>query len=156
MLARLQLKLARVGVLLALLVIGPEAPSANAAEAPSANATGLTIASLRGSWQATLLWSGGGCGPSSGLLNFTFGLNGTTSTATLIGHSAGCGNSSTTQTFTVQSLRPNGSGTANLSCGRACGWQLIIQVDPTATIFNLVDVDPANPGNFVEGTAIKQ
>jgi hypothetical protein len=150
MLARLQLKLARVGVLsaLALAAIGPEAPSANAA--------GITIAQLKGSWQATLLWSGGGCGPSSGLLNFTFGLNGTTSTATLVGHSAGCGNSSTTQTFTVQSLRPNGSGTANLSCGRACGWQLIIQVDPTATIFNLVDVDPANPGNFVEGTAIKQ
>jgi AraC-like DNA-binding protein len=48
------------------------------------------------------------------------------------------------------------SGTANLSCGTGCGWELAIQVDPTATIFNFVDVDPANPGNFVEGTAIKQ
>jgi hypothetical protein len=29
-------------------------------------------------------------------------------------------------------------------------------VTPDLATFNLVDVDPANPGNFVIGTAIKQ
>jgi len=92
----------------------------------------------------------------TGLLNFTFGYNGTTSTATLTTHSAGCGNGTGTQTFTVQSLKPNGSGTANLTCGPGCGWEFNIQVAPSVAAFNLVDVDPANPGNFVEGTAIRQ
>jgi hypothetical protein len=151
MLARLQLKLARVGILSALALL----------VAPSANAEDITIAALKGSWQATLLWSGSGCGAMSGLLNFTFGTNGTTSTAILTTNSVRtrigtCGFSSSKQTFTVQTLKPNRSGTANLSCGTACGWQLNIQVAPDLATFNLVDVDPANPGNFVEGTAIKQ
>ena len=75
---RLQLKSELTGALsvlsAALLVIGPLAPSANAED--------ITIAQLKGSWQAALLWSSSGCGPA-GLLNFTFGTNGTTSTATL-------------------------------------------------------------------------
>ena len=146
MLAPLQLKLARVGVLSALAL----------SVAPSANAEVITMAALRGNWQATLLWSGSGCGAMTGQLNFTFGANGTTNAATLTTHSAGCGNGTSRQTFTVQSLKPNGSGTANLTCGTACGWQLNIQVTPDLATFNLVDVDPANPGNFVIGTAIKQ
>jgi hypothetical protein len=56
----------------------------------------------------------------------------------------------------IQTLKRDGSGTANLSCGVGCGWEFTIQVDRHGTIFNLVDVDPANPGNFVAGTAIRQ
>jgi hypothetical protein len=158
MLTRLQSKSAHKGLLsalsAALLAIGHTAPSANAAE-------NITIGELQGKWQATLLWSNSGCGPMSGLLNFTFGTNGTTSTATLTTNSgktsAGlCGPSTSTQSFTVQSLKPNGSGTAGLTCGEGCGWQFNIQVAPNVSIFNLVDVDPANPGNYVEGTAIRQ
>ena len=97
----------------------------------------------------------------SGLLNFTFGTNGTTSTATLTTNSGRtstgqCGPSTSTQSFTIQSLKPNGSGTAGLTCGAGCGWQFNIQVAPNLEMFNLVDVDSANPGNFVEGTAIRQ
>ena len=108
----LQSKSAHKGLLsalsAALLAIGLVAPSANAAE-------NITIGELQGKWQATLLWSNSGCGPMSGLLNFTFGTNGTTSTATLTTNSgktsAGlCGPSTSTQSFTVQSLKPNGSG----------------------------------------------
>jgi hypothetical protein len=152
MLIQLQSKSSRIRVLSVLpaaaLILGAEATSANAAE-------NITIAELQGKWQATLLWSASGCGAMSGLLNFTFGLNGTTSTASLTTNS-GCGAGTSTQSFTIQSLKPNGSGTAGLTCGAGCGWQFNIQVAPDVSIFNLVDVDPANPGNYVIGTAIRQ
>jgi hypothetical protein len=148
--ARLQLKSALTGfqsvLSAALLVIGTEVTAANAAE-------DITIAQLKGNWQAALLWSSSGCGAMSGLLNFTFGTNGTTSTATLATNS-GCGASTSTQSFTSDSLNPNGSGTAGLTCGSGCGWQFNIQVAPNLQIFNLVDV--INGSNYVEGTAIKQ
>ncbi len=154
MLTRLQSKSAHMGLLPALsavpLVIGLAAPSAKAAD--------ITIAQLMGSWQATLIWSGSACGPMTGLLNFTFGTNGTTSTATLVMHTSQCGDLSSTQSFTVETLKPNGSGTAHLTCsqGAGCGWEFNIQVGEGRRGFNLVDVDPTNPGNFVEGYAVEQ
>ena len=119
----------------------------------------VRVEDLAGPWQAALVFSNTGCGPASGLVNFTLDSTGTTNSATLTGHSGagpGCGDSTTTQTFTIQTLNPNGSGTANLSCGVGCGWEFNIQVDRNRTMFNLVDVDPANPGNFVAGTAVRQ
>jgi hypothetical protein len=119
----------------------------------------LKIEDLAGSWQAALVYSNTGCGPASGLVNFTLDSNGTTNTATLVFHThvAGpCMDSTSTQTFTVQTLNPDGSGTAGLTCGTGCGWQFNIQVDRQRSIFNLVDVDPQNPDNFVAGTAIRQ
>ena len=119
----------------------------------------IKISDLAGSWQAALVFSNTGCGPASGLVNFTLDSTGTTNSATLVGHSGfgpGCGDSTTTQTFTIQSLNPNGSGKAGLSCGSGCGWEFTIQVDRHREIFNLVDVEPTNPGNFVAGTAIRQ
>jgi hypothetical protein len=120
---------------------------------------GIQIADLAGTWQAALLWSNSGCGPASGLLTFTLPASGSTSSATLVGHAGagpGCGDQTTTQTFVIHSLNTNGSGKAGLTCGVACGWELTIQVDRSRNLFNLVDVDPANPNNFVEGTAIRQ
>jgi hypothetical protein len=114
------------------------------------------VGDLAGPWQATLLWSNSGCGPASGLLNFTLDKNGVASSATLASHTNGCGDSTTKQVFTIESLDSDGSGTANLTCGVGCGWNFVIQVSNNNKIFNLVDVDPANPGNFVEGLAISQ
>jgi len=114
------------------------------------------VARLAGSWQATLIWSGSGCGPMSGLLNFTLDSSGTTNTAVLTEHGACGDNILTGQTFTILSLNSNGSGTANLSCGPDCGWNLDIQVARRGQIFNIVDVSTANPGNYVEGSAIRQ
>jgi hypothetical protein len=71
-----------------------------------------------------------------------------------VGHSTGCGDSSTTQTLTVTSMNPNGSGKATLTCGPGCGWDFTIQVSPDRSMFNLVDVDPANPNNTPAGVAI--
>jgi hypothetical protein len=116
----------------------------------------LSVAHLEGPWQAALVWSGSGCGAASGLVNFTLDSTGTTHMAKLVFHGA-CGDSTTTtQTFVIQTLNPDGSGTANLSCGTACGWEFNIQVDRDRNIFNLTDVDTANPCNFVAGTAIRQ
>jgi hypothetical protein len=121
------------------------------------NATGLiTKADLEGPWQATLLLANGGCGPMSILVNFTLNSAGSAANATLVSHS-GCGTSTTTgQTFTISSLGQNGSGSANLSCGVGCCWNLRIQVSSDRSIFNLVDVDANNPGNYVQGVAIHQ
>ena len=119
----------------------------------------IQIADLAGTWQAALLWSNSGCGPASGLLTFTLPESGSTNSATLVGHAGagqGCGDQVTTQTFTIQSLNANGSGKAGLTCGAGCGWELTIQVDRSRNLFNLVDVEPKNPNNFVEGTAIRQ
>jgi hypothetical protein len=119
----------------------------------------LTIANLQGPWQAALVYSNTGCGPASALLNFTLDNTGTTHSAKLVFHSGagpGCGDSTTTQTFTIQTLKPDGSGTAGLTCGAGCGWEFNIQVDRDRNMFNLVDAYPLNPNNFVAGTAIRQ
>jgi hypothetical protein len=77
--------------------------------------------------------------------------------ATITSHTSGCGNLMRSgQAFAVSILNPNGSGTANLSCGPGCEWNFDIQVSPDRSMFNVVDVSPANPGNFVEGVAIRQ
>src|SRR5574341_1303805 len=103
------------------------------------------ISRLAGPWQATLIWSGSGCGPMSGLVNFTLDKFGTSTAATLTTHSA-CGNLTSVETFTIYSLDADGSGTAGLSCGLGCGWELTIQVARNGQVFNIVDVSPANPG----------
>ena len=119
------------------------------------------VARLAGPWQAALVWSGSGCGPMAGVVNFTLDKTGVDHKATLRLHAAagaGCGDSTTTETFSIDSLNPDGSGMAGLTCnnGVGCGWVLTIQVDRKGTIFNMADIEPANPGNFVAGTAIRQ
>jgi hypothetical protein len=115
------------------------------------------VARLAGPWQAALVWSGSGCGPMAGVVNFTLDETGADHQATLRTHGA-CGDSETTETFRIDSLNPNGSGMASLTCnnGVGCGWVLTIQVDRKGTIFNMADIELTNPGNFVAGTAIRQ
>jgi hypothetical protein len=148
-------RLTLVSVVCLVLLAVPMVKGAGAAHAHDT----VSVADLAGSWQAALLWSNSGCGPASGLVNFTLDATGTTHAATLVGHAGagpGCGDQTTTQTFEIHSLNPDGSGTAGLTCGVGCGWEFTIQVDRHRTMFNLVDIDPANPGNFVAGTAIRQ
>jgi len=115
------------------------------------------VARLAGPWQAALVWSGSGCGPMAGVVNFTLDKNGADNKATLRTHGA-CGDNKTTETFRIDSLNADGSGMASLTCnnGVGCGWVLTIQVDRKNTIFNMADIERTNPGNFVAGTAIKQ
>jgi hypothetical protein len=115
----------------------------------------ITKAGLTGTWAMTLTgdtW----CGASASYVTFT--LNGAGSgPATITSHTSACGNLIRSgQAFAVSILNPNGSGTANLSCGPGCKWKFDIQVSPDRSMFNVVDVSPANPGNFLEGVAIRQ
>src|SRR5215469_9706750 len=86
-----------------------------------ANATGtISKADLSGPWAMSLVGDTG-CGISSMYVTFTLSSSGT-GTASIVSHTAGCGDATTPgQTFTVQTLAANGSGTANLTCGPGCG-----------------------------------
>jgi hypothetical protein len=111
-----------------------------------------TIAQLAGPWQIALVGSTG-CGQTAMLFTGTLDSSGTAE-GTLTG-SGGCGASSSTQTFKITSLESNGSGTATLSCGSACGWGFNIQVAASKQVFNLVDV-VNSPGDVLAGSAVKQ
>jgi hypothetical protein len=117
------------------------------------SATGVVNkADLQGNWQIVL---GGftGCGQSTEIANVTLNSSGS-GTGTVKTH-GNCGDSTETgQTFTINSLSTNGSGTAGLSCGPSCGWAFTIQVSPDRTTMNLVDL--TDPGNYLSGIAIHQ
>jgi hypothetical protein len=120
----------------------------------NSTAAEIVKANLAGAWQVAL-YGQGGCGVGSTLVTFTLNASGVANNAAETGHTAGCGDTHTTgNTFTIQSLNANGSGTAGLSCGVSCGFTFKIQVAPDRSTFNLVDV--SDPNNFQIGTAIHQ
>ncbi len=124
--------------------------------APSSATGNIVKADLSGAWQMTIIGQTG-CGFGTTLYTFTLNASGSSSNVVGTYHTAGCGDgTSSGNTFTILSLNPDGSGTAGLSCGTGCGWNLNIQVSPDRSKFNVIDVSPANPGNFIEGVAIHQ
>lgn len=127
-----------------------------ATTAPSSAAGNIVTSNLAGNWQMTIIGQTG-CGFGTTLYTFTLNSSGSATNVTGTFHTAGCGDgTSSGNMFNVLTLNPNGSGTANLTCGAGCGWNLNIQVASTRSIFNVVDVSPVNPGNFIEGVAIRQ
>jgi|SRR5580704_1724468 hypothetical protein len=121
----------------------------------NSTASVIVPANLTGNWLLAE-YGQGGCGVGSGLVTFTLNASGTATNAREVSHN-GCGNKTTTgNTFTITSLSADGSGTANLSCGTACGFNFTIQVSPDRSTLTLVDVSSANPGNFVIATALHQ
>jgi hypothetical protein len=141
--------LARLGALALLAVAGITLTAI-----PSAASDAITLSQLAGSWQIAL-YGNTGCGATSMLVNVTLSASGSGSATTT--YHSGCGdNTASGLPFTITTLNANGSGTAGLSCGSGCGWVFNIQVSSQKDVFNLVDVDPSNPGNYVQGTAIKQ
>ena len=118
-------------------------------------ATGNVVkADLAGNWQITL-YGQGGCGVGTSLVTVTLNASGAATNAVEKSHSVGCGDTSSSgNTFTIQTLNPNGSGTAGLSCGSGCGFTFSIQVAPDRSSFNLVDI--TDPNNFLIGVAVHQ
>jgi hypothetical protein len=143
-------------VLLLVTMISMEQPSAAADGTPDVASPAITRAQLAGHWAATIVGNTG-CGLTSMYVTFTLNSAGHGSgTATIVSHGQ-CGDGTTSGLdFNVNSLNANGKGTAGLSCGAGCGWVLTIQVSKSAQIFNLVDVEPTNPNNYIAGTAIHQ
>ena len=122
---------------------------------PSAATGNIVKADLAGTWQMTIIGQTG-CGFGTTLYTFTLNTNGVATNVSGVSHS-GCGDGSFSgDSFTVLTLNSNGSGTANLTCGAGCGWNLNIQVAPDRSTFNVIDVSAANPGNFIEGVAVHQ
>jgi hypothetical protein len=111
----------------------------------------MTISELAGPWQIGLEGNTG-CGVTSLLFTGTLNSSGQ-ATGTLVANS-GCGPTSNSQTLTINSLHSDGSGTANLTCGESCGWNLTIQVSPNKQVIGLVDV--TDPENYLVGSAVKQ
>jgi hypothetical protein len=113
----------------------------------------VTVDQLAGPWQIALFGSSG-CGQTS--LQFTGTLNTSgVANGTLTSSSTGCPSSSSAQTFTINPLGPDGTGTASLSCGSGCAWNFAIQVASNKQIFNLVDTGSGGPNfNELAGTAI--
>lgn len=148
-------RLALLAVLFLVTVVSAVMPSAAADRAAVVNPP-ITLSNLQGKWAATIVGNTG-CGLGTMYVTFKLDAFGHGSgTATIVGH-AQCGDGTTTGLdFNIDSLNANGSGTAGLSCGAGCGWALTIQVAKNLQVFNLVDVDPANPNNYIAGTAIHQ
>jgi hypothetical protein len=115
----------------------------------------ITDADLYGTWTATIAGFTG-CGQVAMLATINMNAAGT-GTVTLTTHGS-CGDSVLAgQTFAVHTLdATTGAGTAGLSCGAGCGWNLRIQVSPDRQVMNLIDVDSVNPGNYIAGVAIHQ
>jgi hypothetical protein len=113
----------------------------------------MQLSELAGSWSAVL--SGfNGCGNAAIQFVGSMGSAGV-GTGTLTQH-AGCGNSVVNGvSFNILSLNGSGTGTANLSCGVGCGYNLRIQVSADRRVMSIVDVDAANPGNYLGGVAIR-
>ena len=142
-------RFALLAALLLVTLVSGVTPGVAADARPAAAA--ITLAGLKGPW-AMSLEGVTGCGETTMYVTFTLNATGS-GTATIVAHSAGCGDHTTPGLpFTIQTLNPNGSGTANLSCGTSCGWPLVIQVAKNSQIFSAVVV----AGNFLEGTAIHQ
>jgi hypothetical protein len=147
---------------LCLLLVGVQLGCSSTPSTVLAQSNARTLQALAGTWQATLLGNTG-CGLQSMLVTFTLNSSGQATDAANTGHflnggDAGCqdGATSSGNTFSITSLNSDGSGTAGLSCGSDCGWTFQIQVSRDGTEFNLVDVDPQNPNNLLQGVAILQ
>ena len=116
--------------------------------------TVTSVAKLAGPWAATIVGSTG-CGFTTMYATFRLNVAGSGS-ATTTYHTASCGDSTSTNPVSILGLKSDGAGTAHLSCGEGCGWDLNIQVLPGNKLFSLVDVSPENPNNYIEGTAVRQ
>jgi hypothetical protein len=154
-----QLRLYLLILSLALVVTQVGTLSTVQAQTPQTPSPAVVLPGLAGPWQATL-FGNTGCGLVSMLVTFTLNPSGMATDAVITTHALSgspCdGGTSSGNTFTITSLGINGAGTAGLSCGVGCGWNFRIQVAPSRQVFNIVDVDTANPNNLLQGLAIHQ
>jgi hypothetical protein len=120
---------------------------------PFAAAEDITVAKLAGSWQATVIGEGPGCGFGSKLLTFTLNSSGDSTSGTWHYSTVSCGQDSEPAVFNITSLDSDGSGTADLTVGGNT-YTYTIQVNSSVNVFNLVDITDAS--QYEEGSAIKQ
>jgi hypothetical protein len=111
---------------------------------------------LAGSWQATIHNVDLSDDVEGLLLTFKLNAKALSNSVTLVSHGTDDDFTLTDNVLTVQTLNPDGSGTARLSpsCAECEPIDLRIQVSPDRSIISLVEVTPDN--EFASGTAIHQ
>lgn len=141
-------------LLLAVALIAVAAVAAPFATAADKNAQPLmTVAGLAGSWEVELS-SYGTCGNGTHLLIFTLNSKGASGDFGDTYNTSGCGKGSNPkQTFTIDSLNTDGTGTATFS-NNGTPLTLSIQVNTAINVFSLVDITDVN--EIWAGTAIRQ
>jgi hypothetical protein len=118
----------------------------------------ITKTNLAGPWQLALGGADhdGDCSVSA-VTSFKLNAKAEAKSMTVVFHGECGGDGTDTETYTlsVQTLNPDGSGTAKLVCaGTDCDLDLKIQVSPDRSTFSVVDV--SKEGEFFMGTAIHQ
>ena len=114
----------------------------------------VTLAKLKGAWQATFVGEDA-CGMGSSLVTFTLGSSGVATNATWQYHSASCGDGANTGlNFTIDTLNTDGSGTATLNVSESSKITLTIQVSVNSQVMNMVDITDSS--HYLAATAIKQ
>jgi hypothetical protein len=117
------------------------------------NASAVTVADLAGTWQATL-FSNASCGVGTQVLVFSLNSSGIATDVQYNYHTSACGTGTdTNQSFTITSLNPDGSGTAQLVIeGTTTTYN--IQANQGGTVFNMADITDKN--QYHQGTALRQ
>ena len=130
------------------------APFSGAQDAAKPPVPPITIAQLKGTWNATL--SGvTGCGTTTLTTTFTLDASGNGTQLAGVQHTAACGDIDLTGlSAQIQSFNGDGSGFIAFGCGSGCGLGFNMQVNKTKQVFNL---GPQSvPGNFLAGVAVKK
>jgi hypothetical protein len=116
----------------------------------------IARANFSGAWQLAL-YGQTSCGNGATLVNFKMNTKGVATAATEKNHTSSCGDTTSAgNTFTLQASNGDGSGTATLTCGTGCTYNLNYQLSPDRSTFSIVDVSPSDPGKFLVGKAIHQ
>jgi hypothetical protein len=139
-------------LLTALMLVTALAATAISASAGDAKPA-ITIANLAGSWTVSY-FSNASCGNGTHIQEFTLASDGVSSSFADTYNTSGCGQGQNhDETFTIDTLDADGTGTATFSNGdNPLTFQ--IQVNLSKNVFSLVDV--TDVGQYWMGTAVKQ
>jgi hypothetical protein len=126
-------------------------PSATAADKDAPPP--ITIASLAGSWEVEFFTTAN-CGNGTHLWIFTLNSSGVSDDFADTYNTSSCGQGQNhDETFTIETLNVDGTGTAKYSNG-TLPLTFNIQVNTATNVFSLVDI--TDKGQYWSGTAIKQ
>jgi hypothetical protein len=141
-----------LSLLISLMLITVIATVAISASAGASRRT-ITIADLAGSWTVSY-FSNGACGNGTHIQIFTLASSGVSSPFADTYNTSACSQGENhDQTFTVDSVNADGTGTATYS-NNGTPLTFNIQLNPTKNVFSVVDVTDA--GSYWFGTAVRQ
>ena len=115
----------------------------------------ITATNLAGPWQGTIFAQDVNDDVGAVLLTFKLNAKAASKKVSFLLHGTEGDGDLIETAFTVETLNPDGSGTACFSFEAPCDFRLRIQVSPDRAIVSVVVVDPANE-DFLTGLLIAQ